>query len=120
MDYLDKFFMQPREFAVRFADDSFARLAPLVEDPIFARELTSQLVGKLQELAVGQIGELDQSQIKMLWFICGGLVTLISALDPTQPADVETVLGDFLAALKSIPSKFFHAPSYCLVRLAIR
>ena len=105
MDYLDKFFMQPREFTVRFSDDAFARLAPLLEDPIFARELTSQLVGKLQEVAVGQIGELDQSQIKMLWFICGGLVTLILVPGHT-PADVETVLGDFLAALNQYRQSF--------------
>lgn len=105
MDYLDKFFMQPREFAVRFSDDAFARLAPLLEDPIFARELTSQLVGKLQELAVGQIGELDQSQTKLLWFICGGLVTLIS-VPGHRPEDVETVLGDFLAALDQYRQSF--------------
>jgi len=106
MDYLDKFFMQPREFAVRFSDDAFARLAPLLEDPIFARELTSQLVGKLQELAVGQIGELDQSQTKLLWFICGGLVTLISVPGHTQPVEVEAVLGDFLAALNQYRQSF--------------
>lgn len=105
MAYLDKFFMQPREFAVRFSDDAFARLAPLLEDPIFARELTSQLVGKLQELAVGQIGELDQSQTKLLWFICGGLVTLIS-VPGHRPEDVETVLGDFLAALDQYRQSF--------------
>ena len=105
MDYLDKFFMQPREFAVRFADDGFTRLAPLLEDPIFARELTAQLVGKLQELAVGQIGELDQPQTKLLWFICGGLVTLISVPGHT-PAEVETMLGDFLAALKQYSQSF--------------
>ena len=106
MGYLDKFFMQPREFAVRFADDSFVRLAPLLEDPIFARELTSQLVGKLQELAVEQIGELDQSQTKLLWFICGGLVTLISVPGHTQPVEVEAVLGDFLAALNQYRQSF--------------
>jgi hypothetical protein len=106
MDYLDKFFMQPREFAVRFTDDSFARLAPLLEDPIFARELTSQLVGKLQEIAVEQIGELDQSQTKLLWFICGGLVALISVPGHTQPLEVEAVLGDFLAALNQYRQSF--------------
>ena len=90
---------------MRFADDSFARLAPLLEDPIFARELTSQLVGKLQEFAVGQIGELDQSQTKLLWFICGGLVTLIS-VPGHRPEDVETVLGDFLAALDQYRQSF--------------
>ena len=105
MGYLDKFFMQPREFAVRFADDSFVRLAPLLEDPIFARELTSQLVGKLQELAVEQIGELDQSQTKLLWFICGGLVTLIS-VPGHRPEDVEAVLGDFLTALNQYRQSF--------------
>ena len=106
MDYLDKFFMQPREFAVCFTDDSFTRLAPLLEDPIFARELTSQLVGKLQEIAVEQIGELDQSQTKLLWFICGGLVTLISVPGHTQPVEVEAVLGDFLAALNQYRQSF--------------
>ena len=106
MDYLNKFFMQPREFAVRFTDDSFTRLAPLLEDPIFARELTSQLVGKLQEIAVEQIGELDQSQTKLLWFICGGLVTLISVPGHTQPVEVEAVLGDFLAALNQYRQSF--------------
>ena len=119
MDYLDKFFMQPREFAVRFSDDAFARLAPLLEDPIFERELTSQLVGKLQEIAVEQIGELDQSQTKLLWFICGGLVTLIRFL--AHPASRSgSCAGGFSGGPKSIPSKFFYAPSYCLVRLAIR